>query len=110
MQQEIDSIQKNHTWDLVDLPQGKKHTGTKWVFWIKTKSNGAIDRYKARLVAQVFAQQRDVDYDETFAPTSCASTIRSLVTIATHHGWRVHQLDIKSSFLNGDLQEEVYVS
>ncbi|RYA67166.1 hypothetical protein DD595_26500, partial [Enterobacter cloacae complex sp. 4DZ3-17B2] len=66
-------------------------------------------RYKARLVAKGYAQQKGIDYDETFAPTSRASTVRSLVAIAAHHGWKVHQLDIKTAFLNGDLQEEVYV-
>ncbi|MCO5567790.1 hypothetical protein L7F22_021486 [Adiantum nelumboides] len=110
MQQEIDSIHKNHTWDLVDLLIGKKPIGTKWVFKVKRKQNGIVDRYKARLVVKGYAQQKGIDYDETFAPTSCASTIRSLVAIAAHHNWKVHQSDIKTAFLNGDLQEEVYVS
>ncbi|MCO5614287.1 hypothetical protein L7F22_068565 [Adiantum nelumboides] len=66
--------------------------------------------YKARLVAKGYAQQKGIDYDETFAPTSRASTVRSLIAIAAHHGWKVHQLDIKTAILNGDLQEEVYVS
>ncbi|MCO5580873.1 hypothetical protein L7F22_034745 [Adiantum nelumboides] len=110
MQQEIDSIHKNHTWDLVDLPTGKKPIGTKWIFKVKRKQDGTVDRYKARLVAKGYAQQKDIDYDETFAPTSRASTVRSLVAIAAHHNWKVHQLDIKTAFLNGDLQEEVYVS
>ncbi|MCO5603161.1 hypothetical protein L7F22_057308 [Adiantum nelumboides] len=110
MQQEIDSIHKNHTWDLVDLPTGKKPIGTKWVFKVKRKQDGTIDRYKARLVAKGYAQQKGIDYDETFAPTSRASTVRSLVAIAAHHNWKVHQLDIKTAFLNGDLKKEVYVS
>ncbi|MCO5553831.1 hypothetical protein L7F22_007357 [Adiantum nelumboides] len=110
MQQEIDSIHKNHTWDLVDLPTGKKPIGTKWVFKVKRKQDDTVDRYKARLVAKGYAQQKGIDYDETFAPTSLASTIRSLLAIAAHHNWKVHQLDIKTAFLNGDLQEEVYVS
>ncbi|MCO5550786.1 hypothetical protein L7F22_004277 [Adiantum nelumboides] len=110
MQQEINSIHKNRTWDLVDLPTGKKPIGTKWVFKVKRKQDGTVDRYKARLVAKGYAQQKGIDCDETFAPTSCASTVRSLVAIAAHHNWKVHQLDIKIAFLNGDLQEEVYVS
>ncbi|MCO5549929.1 hypothetical protein L7F22_003406 [Adiantum nelumboides] len=110
MQQEIDSIHKNHTWDLVDLPAGKKPIGTKWVFKVKRKQDGTVDRYKARLVAKGYAQKKGIDYDETFAPTSRASTVRSLVAIAAHHNWKVHQLDIKTAFLNGDLQEEVNVS
>ncbi|MCO5556285.1 hypothetical protein L7F22_009831 [Adiantum nelumboides] len=110
MQQEIDSIHKNHTWDLVDLPTGKKPIGTKWVFKVKRKQDDTVDRYKAKLVAKGYALQKGIDYDETFAPTSRASTVRSLVAIAAHHNWKVHQLDIKTAFLNGDLQEEVYVS
>ncbi|MCO5560344.1 hypothetical protein L7F22_013956 [Adiantum nelumboides] len=108
MQQEIDSIHKNHTWDLVDLPTGKKPIGTKWVFKVKIKQDGTIDRYKARLVAKGYAQQKGIDYDETFAPTSRASTVRSLVAIAAHHNWKVHQLDIKTAFLNGDLHFLAY--
>ena len=69
-----------------------------------------LNRYKARLVAKGYAQQKGIDYDETFAPTSCTARVRSLVAIVAHHGWKVHQLDIKTAFLNGDLQEEVYVS
>ncbi|MCO5547920.1 hypothetical protein L7F22_001375 [Adiantum nelumboides] len=109
MQQEIDSIHKNHTWDLVDLPTGKKPTGTKWGFKVKRKQDDTVDIYKARIVAKGYAQQKGIHYDETFALTSHASTIRSLVAIAAHHGWKVHQLDIKIAFLNGDLQKEVYV-
>ncbi|MCO5612518.1 hypothetical protein L7F22_066786 [Adiantum nelumboides] len=110
MQQEIDSIHKDHTWDQVDLPTGKKPIGTIWVFKVKRKQDGIVDRYKGKLVAKGYAQQEGIDYDETFALTSCASTVRSLVAIAAHHGWKVHQLDIKIAFLNDDLQEEVYVS
>ncbi|MCO5583253.1 hypothetical protein L7F22_037162 [Adiantum nelumboides] len=105
IQQEFDSIHKNHTWDLVELPTGKKPIGTKWVFKIKRKQDGTVDRYKARLVAKGYAQQKGIDYDEIFAPTSHASIVRSLVAIAAHNGWKVHQLDIKTTFLNGDLQE-----
>jgi len=109
MQAELDSIHKNHTWDLVDLPAGKKAIGTKWVYKVKRKPNGTIDRYKARLVAKGYAQKKGIDYEETFAPTSRMTTIRVVVAMAAHYGWFVHQLDIKTAFLNGDLQEEVYV-
>ena len=94
----------------MDLPEGKNPIGTKWVFKVKRKRDGTIDRYKARFVAKGYAQQEGIDYYETFVATSRASTIRSLVAIASHHGWKVHQLDVKIAFLNGDLQEEVYVS
>ncbi|MCO5580719.1 hypothetical protein L7F22_034589 [Adiantum nelumboides] len=78
MQQEIESIHKNHAWDLVDLPTSKKPIDTKYGLKVKRKPNSTIDRYKAKLVANIYAQQNGIDYDETFAPT-CASTIRSLV-------------------------------
>ncbi|MCO5606691.1 hypothetical protein L7F22_060880 [Adiantum nelumboides] len=78
MQPEIDYIHKNHTWDLVDLPTGKKPIGTKWIFKVKRKQDGTVDRYKARFVAKGYAQQKGIDYDETFAPTSRASTVTAI--------------------------------
>ena len=110
MQLEVDSINKNHTWDLVDLPHGKKPIGTKWVFKVKRKQDGSVDRYKARLVAKGYAQKKGVDYDETFAPTSRHAAVCSIVALAAHNGWEVHHLDIKIAFLNGDLHEEIYVN
>ena len=73
------------------------------IFKTKRKLDGVIDKHKARLVAKGFAQHKGVDYDETFSPTSYASTSRSLITIGAHHGWKLHKLDIKVTFLNGDL-------
>ena len=109
MQAEFDSIEKNQTWDLVDLPKGKRAIGTKWVYKIKRHADGSIDRYKARLVAKGYAQKKGIDYDETFAPTSRMTTLRCVAALAAHRGWVVHQLDIKTAFLHGDLEEEVYV-
>jgi len=110
MQVEYDAIVNNGTWLLCELPLGKKAIGTKWVYKLKHKPDGSIDRYKARLVAKGYAQQKSVDFDETFAPTCRMTTIRSICALAAHHGWNVHQLDIKTAFLNGDLHEEVYVT
>ena len=109
MQSEFDAIMKNGTWSLVDLPVGKKAIGTKWVFKLKRKPDGSIERYKARLVAKGYAQEKGIDFEETFAPTCRMTTIRSICALAAHNGWNVHQLDIKTAFLNGDLHEEVYV-
>ena len=86
MQQEMDSIHKNGTWELVDLPLGKKAIGTKWVYKIRWNPDGSVDRYKARLVAKGYAQKKGIDYEETFAPTSWASTVKIVVTITAHHG------------------------
>ena len=70
---------------------------------------GSVDRYKVRLVAKGYAQEKGIDFDETFAPTYRMTTIRSICALAAHNGWNVHQLDIKTAFLNGDFHEEVYV-
>ena len=75
-----------------------------------SSSIDCIERHKARLVAKGYAQREGIDYEETFASTSRMTTIRTIVALAAHKGWHVHQLDIKTAFLNGDLKEEVYVS
>ena len=109
MQSIYDVIMKDGRWDLCDLPIGKKAIGCKWVFKLKQKPDGSADRYKARLVAKGYAQEKGIDFDDTFAPTCRMTTIRSICALAAHNGWNVHQLDIKNAFLNGDLHEEVYV-
>ena len=91
------------------MPKGKNVIGTKWVYKINRKSDGSIDRYKARLVAKGYAKQYSIDYEEIFASTSRMTTIRTVVALVAQRGWKVHQLDIKTTFLDGDLQEEVYV-
>ena len=109
MQSEYDAIVKNGTWSLCDLLAGKKAIGTKWVFKLKRKPDGSVDRYKARLVAKGYAQQKGIDFEETFAPTCRMTTVRIICALAAHYGWNVHQVDIKTAFLNGDIHEEVYV-
>jgi hypothetical protein len=110
MKDELKSITENRTWDLVELPNGKEIIGTKWIFKIKKHAYGTINRYKARLVAKGYTQQKGIDYTETFASTSRMTTIRCMISLASQFGWKIHQLDIKTTFLNGDLHEEVYVS
>ena len=110
MQDELDSIHANKTWELCDLPLRKHAVGTKWVYKVKRKADGSVDRYKARLVAKGYAQKEGIDYEETFAPTSRITTIRCVIALAAHNNWEVHQLDIKTAFLNGFLAEEVYVA
>ena len=107
---EYDAIVKNGTWSLCDLPLDKKAIDTKWVYKLKCKLDGSVDHYKARLVAKGYAQQKGIDFDKTFAPTCSMTTIRSIYALAAHHGWNVHQFDIKTAFLNGDLHEEMYVT
>jgi hypothetical protein len=109
MKEELDALHKNNTWDMVDLPPGKSVVGCKWVYKIKTCSNGTVDRYKARLVARGFTQEYGVDYEETFAPVARLTSVRALLVVATSRHWSLCQMDVKNAFLNGDLSEEVYM-
>ena len=109
-EEEIESILKNKTWDLVDLPYGAKPTGLKWVFKIKRNSYGTINKFKARLVAKRYVQQHGIDFDEVFAPVARLETIRLLINLAATNRWEVHHLDVKTAFLHGELKEVVYVS
>lgn len=109
MEEEIHAIQKNDTWELTVLPKHQKAIGVKWVYKIKSTADGKIDRYKARLVAKGYAQKYGVDYEEVFAPVARLDTVRMLISLAAHHSWKIYQLDVKSAFLNGVLEEEVYV-
>ena len=109
MKAEIDSIERNGTWELTELPGDKKRIGVKWVFRTKFNPDGSVFKHKARLVVKGFSQVAGVDYGETFAPVARHDTIRLLLGLAGHLGWKVYHLDVKSAFLNGILQEEIYV-
>eukprot|EP00253_Pinus_taeda_P015320 PITA_15320 len=110
MQKEYNSLIKNETWKLVDPPFGTKPIGCKWVYKNKYKAYGSLHKHKARLVAKGFAQKEGVDYEETFSPGEKWATIQRVFTLAAHNGWKVHQMDVKTSFLNGDLKENVFMS
>ncbi|KAL6647280.1 hypothetical protein ACP70R_014717 [Stipagrostis hirtigluma subsp. patula] len=109
MMEEMESIEDNKTWSLADLPPGRKAIGLKWVFKVKRDEHGAVSKHKARLVVKGYAQWRGLDYDEVFAPVARLDSVRLLIALAAHEGWEVHHMDVKSAFLNGDLQGEVYV-
>lgn len=109
MEEELSMIEKNKTWILMDRPQDRKVIGVKWVFRTKLNADGSINKHKARLVVKGYAQIFGVDYSDTFAPVARLDTIRLLLAIAAQKGWKVFQLDVKSAFLNGILQEEIYV-
>lgn len=109
MQEEIESHHHNETWELVDLPAGKTAIGGKWVFKVKTASNGELKRYKARYVAQGFSQKYGEDYDEVFAPVVMHTTFRTLLSVAAKRKMRVHHFDAKTAFLNGELKETIYM-
>ena len=97
--EEMLALEKNGTWEIMDLPYGKHTVGSKWVFTIKYNSDGKVDRYKARLVPPGFTQTQGLDYEETFASVAKLNSIRVLLSLAVNLDWRVHQLDIKKCFL-----------
>ena len=109
MQREMEAIDDNHTWTLEPLPENRQAIGSKWVFKMKRDSQGHVERFKARIVAKGYAQVEGIDYFETFAPVAKISSIRTLLALANIKEWIVHQMDVVSAFLNGDLLEEVYM-
>jgi len=110
MQKEYESLIENGTWKLVDPPNGTKPIGCKWVYKNKYKYDGSLDKHEARLVAKGFVQKEGIDYNETFAPTTKWGTIHTLFALAAQRGWKIHHMDVKTDFLNGDLKENVYMS
>ncbi|GJZ88334.1 ribonuclease H-like domain-containing protein [Tanacetum coccineum] len=106
---EMDSIMENNTWILSDLPPSCKPLGCKWIFKRKMKVDGIIDKFKARLVIYDFKQKEGIDYFDTYAPVARISTIRLLIDLATTYNLVIHQMDVKTTFLNGDLEDEVYM-
>jgi hypothetical protein len=109
MQEKIDSIKRNQTWELADLPQGHRAITLKWVYKLKRNEAGEIVKHKARLVACGFVQQEGIDFDDVFAPVARMESVPLLLALAAQEGWQVHHMDVKSVFLNVDLKEEVYI-
>jgi hypothetical protein len=107
---ELKSLQDHGTWKVVPRPEGKRIVSCKWVWRIKTKPDGSVERYKARLVARGFTQTRGVDYNETFAPVTRLDTLRLLAATAAQREWEFRQIDIKTAYLYGELEEEVYMA
>jgi len=109
MQEELNQFQRNDVWGLVPKPSQKNIIGTKWVFRNKLNEQGEVTRNKATLVAQGYNQQEDIDYTETFAPVARLEAIRLLLSYAINHGIILYQMDVKRTFLNGVIEEEVYI-
>ena len=108
MDNEMQSLVENQTWELVDLPDGRKPIGVKWVFKIKENSDGNI-RYKARLVAKGYSQKEGIDYSETFAPVMKSQSLRMILAVANQMDLCIHQMDVTTAFLNGRLEEEIFM-
>ncbi|TYK26799.1 putative mitochondrial protein [Cucumis melo var. makuwa] len=109
MNDELQALDKIHTWDYVDLPPGKRLIGCKWIYKIKTHSDDTIEHYKARFVAKGYLQEYIIDYEETFAHMARMTSIRSLLAVSAAKQWPFLQMDVKNAFLNGTLSEEVYM-
>ncbi|KAM1245324.1 hypothetical protein COP2_037683 [Malus domestica] len=109
LNEEMEALQKNSTWELTNLPKGKKSVGCMWIYTVKFNADDIIERYKARLVAKGYTQTYDIDYGETFAFVAKISTIPVLLSLTANLDWPLQQFDVKNAFLRGDLEEEVYM-
>ena len=109
MKEELDSINKNDVWDLVDLPKERKVIGCKWVLKKKLKVDGSLDKYKAKLVAKGFTQQPGIDFVDTYSPVAKFTSIRILMSVVAKMDLELHQLNVKMAFLNGELKEDIYM-
>ena len=109
MQSEMDSLHKNATWDLVQLPSDKKALPCKWVYKRKVTDNDSTPKYKARLVAKGFKQQQGIDFDEIFSPVVKMTTLRSVLALVANKDMDLVQMDVKTAFLHGDLHEDLYM-
>jgi hypothetical protein len=109
MVEEYDSIVKKSAWEIVPIPIDKSMVGLRWIYKVKQVVDGSVEKYKATFVARGFSQIRGIDYDESFAPVARYSSIRSILALSTQMGWRIHEMDVKTAFLNGIIEEEVYI-
>ncbi|GJU87918.1 ribonuclease H-like domain-containing protein [Tanacetum coccineum] len=110
MNAKMDALYRNNTWEIVDLPVGRKAIVSKWVWKMKYKSDREIERYKARLVSKGFNQKEGIDFDETFSPVVKIVTVRCLINLAVQNGWSLFQIDINNAFLYGDFEETLYMT
>ena len=109
MNEEMKSMHDNDVWDLVQLPEGLKPIGCKWIFKIMRDSKGNTERYKARLVAKEFTQREGIDYNETFSPVSSKDSFRIIMALVAHFDLELHQMDVKTAFLNGEIDETIHM-
>ena len=109
MMEEYQSIMKNDVWEVVPRPKGKYVVTSKWIYKMKHAVDGSVEKHKARFVARGFSQKEGFDYDETFDIVARYTSIRAIISLASVLGWRLHQMDVKTVFLNGIIKEYVYI-
>ena len=109
MIEEYSSIMKNDVWEVFPRPTGKSVVTSRWLYKIKHVVDGSVEKYKSRFVARGFTQKEGIDYDDTFASVARYTTIRTIISLAAVFGWKLHQMDVKTTFLNGKIEEEVYI-
>ena len=105
MNEEMEALQRNTTWELVPLPKGKKTVGYRWIFIVKLNLDGSINRYKAWLVAKGYTQKYEVDYEDTFASVAKMNTIRVLISLVANLDWPLRQFNVKNTFFNRTIDE-----
>ena len=109
MEEEILALKQNQTQNLVPKPEGVKALSCKWVYRLKIRPNGTIERYKARLVIRGFSQEYGIYYNETFSPVAKITTVRVLLALAASKSWKLWQMDVKNAFLHGELDRDIYI-
>jgi hypothetical protein len=109
MLEEYKSIIKNNVWDFVTRPKGKSMVSSKWISKIKHIADGSVEKLKAIFVARGFTQKEGIDYEETFSSVAMYTSIRAIISLASLLGWKLHQMDVKTTFLNGNIEQEVFV-
>ena len=109
MQEEMEALHKNKTWELVPQPQGRKAIGNKWVFKIKRNSDDQVERFRERLVVKGYAQKEGIDFNEIIFPVVRLTTVRVVLAMCATFDLHLEQLDVKTTFLHGDLGEEIYM-
>src|SRR3954471_19499630 len=109
MRSELKSMDENQVWNLIDLPNGAQTIEYKWIFKKKTDMDGNVQIHKARLVAKGFRQVQGIDYNETFSPVAMLKSVRIVIAIAAYFDYEIWQMDVKIAFLNGNLDEDVYM-
>ena len=104
-----DLIVRNSAWEIVPRPEGKSVVGSRWIYKVKQAADGSVEKYKARFFSRGFSQIEGINYEETFAPVARYSSIRMILALLAQMGWHIHQMDVKTVFLNGVIEEGVYI-